>query len=274
MVLFDNHNHSQFSFDGQRTSIEASARSAASLQLGGICFTDHYDIILPSIKLTHGVSVPETFDIEAQQAEIDRVRSMFPEIKILKGIEIGMHADCHGGIRAVLNGHAFDQIVASVHYLEDSDPYYGGYFDDKDWKQAYGEYLETIFREMSWLKDFDIMGHYDYVARYAPYPQSTIFYKDFSDILDEIFRYLIHEGKALEINTKSYQDHGGRIQLLDENLLLRYRDMGGEIISFGSDSHDADKVGLDFPYFAAFAKSLGFRWSAHYEKRQLVQLPL
>ena len=167
-----------------------------------------------------------------------------------------------------------DQVVASIHYLGDTDPFFGSYFRDKDWKQAYGGYLETLYNEMSHWGDFDIMGHYDYVVRYWDYEQVDILYKDFPDVFDEIFRYLIHNGKALEINTKSYQNYHGRRAEIDNNVLLRYKEMGGEIISFGSDSHDAHVVGHDFEKYAALAKSLGFRWSAHYEKRKLVQLPL
>ena len=139
---------------------------------------------------------------------------------------------------------------------------------------TYGYYLETIYREMSAWGDFDIMGHYDYVVRYCDYDQVDSLYKDFSDIFDEIFRYLIHNGKALEINTKSYLNYNGRQANLDLDVLKRYREMGGEIISFGSDSHDAHAVGTDFEKYAAIVKSLGFRWAAHYEKRQLIQLPL
>ena len=62
--------------------------------------------------------------------------------------------------------------------------------------------------------------------------------------------------------------------MLDKNLLLRYRELGGEIVSLGSDSHDSFKVAEGFPLHAQLLKSLGFRWSSHYEKRQLVQLPL
>jgi histidinol-phosphatase (PHP family) len=118
------------------------------------------------------------------------------------------------------------------------------------------------------------MGHYDYIVRYAPYQQTSLRYRDFSDILDEMFTYLIHEGKALELNTKSYQDFKGRLINLDVDILKRYRELGGEIISLGSDSHDPSRVGHDFKRFAELIKSLGFRWSAHYEKRKLVQLPL
>ena len=275
MVLFDNHNHSQFSFDGQRTSVEASARAALSAGLGGICFSDHCDHYVPPMKASFEDLKPEYFDVAEQQAEIGRVQDLLEEgVKILKGIEIGMYEECHEQIRNVLSSNSFDQVLASVHYIQQTDPYYGGYYEGKDWKQAYGGYLETIYREMTWLGDFDIMGHYDYIVRYAPYPVTSIRYRDFSDIFDEMFRYLIYEGKALEINTKSYEGHRGRIVELDHNVLLRYREMGGEIISLGSDSHEPSRVGAGFTFHAELLKSLGFRWTAHYEQRRLVQLPL
>lgn len=275
MVLFDNHNHSQFSFDGSRTTVESSARAAVRAGLEGICFSDHCDFYVPPMKASFENVLPEYFDVSQQQAEIDRVQKIIgDDVKILKGIEIGMYEECHEPIRRTLEENSFDQVLASVHYIDQTDPYYGGYYEGKEWKEAYGRYLETIYREMIWLKDFDIMGHYDYIVRYASYPQTSIRYRDFSDLFDEMFRYLIHEGKALEINTKSYEGHRGRTVELDHDVLLRYREMGGEIISLGSDSHEPSRVGASFATHAALLKSLGFRWSAHYESRKLVQLPL
>ena len=275
MDLFDNHNHSQFSFDGGRTSVEASARAAIAAGLKGICFSDHCDHYVPPMKAAFEQIRPEYFNVPEQQEEITRVQNMLGDgIRILKGIEIGMYEECHEQIRKVLNDNSFDQVLASVHYIDKTDPYYGGYYEGKDWKEAYGGYLETIYREMIWLKDFDIMGHFDYIARYAPYTKTSILYKDFSDIFDEMFRYIIQEGKALEINTKSYQDFDGRRPVLDTDILKRYREMGGEIISFGSDSHSPDKVGTQLPHYAQLLKKHGFRWGAHFEKRKLVQLPL
>lgn len=279
MVLFDNHNHSEFSFDGKKTSVEKSARAACSTGLGGIAFTDHCDFFVPEMKAEFEDAVPETFDVKTQQAEIDRVQKLIERegaegFRILKGIEIGMHEDCRGQIRSILEGNTFDQVIASVHYLDGIDPFYGGYYEDKNWKEAYGHYLETIWKEMTWLKDFDIMGHFDYVVRYAPYPETSLLYRDFSDILDEMFRYIIQEGKALEINTKSYRDYNGRPVTLDKDILDRYRELGGEIISLGSDSHSHTQVGNSFEEYALLLKSLGFRWSAHYESRKLIQIPL
>ena len=274
--LFDNHNHSQFSFDGKKTTIEKSALSAKNKGLGGICFSDHCDFYVPPMKAAFENLVPEYFDVPEQQAEIDRVSGLICDrnFKILKGIEIGMYEECREQIRKVLNDNKFDQIIASVHYIDRTDPYYGGFYDGKDWKQAYGRYLEKIYREMTWLKDFDIMAHYDYIARYAPYPQASILYRDFSDIFDEMFTYLTQEGKALEINTKSYQDYKGRTPQLDLDLLRRYKEMGGEFISLGSDSHDPERPGDKFGHYAELLKSLGFRWTVHYENRKPVCIAL
>ena len=193
--IFDNHNHSQFSFDGKRTTIRLSAEAAAGKGLTGICFTDHYDAYVPPMKADFEHLVPETFDIEKQQKEITEtiLDTGYP---ILKGIEIGLHSKCRQEIRRILSINHFDQIIASVHYIDDTDPYYGSYYRDKDWKEAYGHYLETLYTEMKWLGDFDIMGHFDYIVRYAGYPENSMQYRYFSDIFDEIFKFLIEEGKA------------------------------------------------------------------------------
>ena len=278
-MFFDTHSHSQFSFDGGRTSVEESVKSAVEKGLGGICFTDHCDFYVPGIKEKTGPAVAEVFDVRAQQAEIDRVGALVAEgafgraaakkFKALKGIEIGLGENDRELNRNLLGAQRFDQVTASVHYLEDTDPYYGHYYKGKNWKEAYGRYLETLLREMKWLGDFDVMGHFDYVVRYAPYPKESILYKDFPGLMDEILRYLIENGKGLEINTKSYRQYGLRTPQLDRDILVRYLELGGEIICLGSDSHEPGQVGTKFDYYAQYVKMFGFRRLGHYEDRKL-----
>ena len=273
--LFDGHNHCQFSFDGKKTTVELSSKAAIERGLGGIVFTDHCDLYVPQECIDQEGVKPQTFDIAGQQAEIDRVQALLgDQIRILKGIEVGIHERTHEQVKDILENNSFDQVIASAHYIADTDPYYGGFFVGKDWKQAYGTYLETICTEIQVIGDFDIVGHYDYVARYAPYPQDSITYKEYGDIFDTLFRYLIENGKGLEINTKSCTGSKGRKTAIDQDILIRYREMGGEIISLGSDSHIAISVADGFTHAAEMLRSLGFRWTSHYEKRQLVQLPL
>lgn len=292
--FYDNHNHSQFSFDGGRTSVEKTVCAAMKKGLAGLCFTDHCDFYVPPVKAEHEKCVPEVFDVEARDTEIDRVNALvhsglIPQVnadsdikpsvqkdfKIFKGIEIGVQRSEREKIAAHLEKYSFDEVIASVHYLDHTDPFWGGYYEGKGWKEAYGHYLETLYEEIVWLGDrFDIMGHYDYVTRYAPYPQTSILYKDYPDLLDTILRFLAENGKALEINTKTYQKLKGRTPVLDKNILLRYREMGGEIISLGSDSHDAYRVGFRFAPTAEFIRQCGFRYLAHYEGRKLKMLQI
>ncbi len=268
MELFDNHNHSQFSFDGWRTSVEQSVEAAVLKGLAGICFTDHCDFATPEMGFENPLK--EVFDVKAQQEEIDRVQALIPEIKILKGIEVGVNKGCREQLAEQLAKHEFDQIIASVHYIDGQDPFKGEYYIGKTWKEAYSYYLELLWEEMQWLGDrFDIMGHFDYVTRYGPYPETCITYKDFSDWLDPMLLFLAGNGKSLEINTKTYQNFSGRTPVLDPDILKRYRELGGETISFGSDSHNKDMPGFNFIHFAEYIKSLGFRYTAHYEKRKL-----
>lgn len=290
-MLFDNHNHSQFSFDGRRTTVEDTTREAIRKGLGGLCFTDHCDFYVPPMKASYEKYVPEEFDVEARNAEIDRVNALVrsgeilsnavgsqdeelhipANFKIFKGIEIGVQKSERKKIEEQLAKYSFDEVIASVHYLDETDPYWGGYYEGKTWKRAYSHYLETLYEEIVWLGDrFDIMGHYDYVTRYAPYPEASILYKDFPDILDTILRFLSENGKALEINTKTYLELKGRTPVLDLNILRRYRELGGEILSFGSDSHDPKRVGLHFAQYADIVQYAGFKYIAHYEGRKLI----
>lgn len=279
-MFFDTHNHSQFSFDGGRTTLEESTASAIDKGLGGVCFTDHCDFYVPQMKADYDPIVSEVFDVAAQQAEADRVSGLVSEgrfgraaakkFKVLKGVEIGLEEKSREGIIPFLENNSFDQVTASVHYLEDTDPYYGPYYKGKNWKEAYGRYLETILREIKWLGDgFDILGHFDYIARYAPYPKESILYRDFPGLFDEILKFLAENGKAFEINTKTYKAYGLRTPQLDRDILIRFMELGGEAIALGSDSHSPEQTGTKFDYYAQFIKSIGFRRLAHFEERKL-----
>ena len=278
-MYFDTHNHSQFSFDGSRTTVEKSVKSAIDKGLGGICFTDHCDFYVPKMKEEYEPIVSEVFDVKAQQEELERVatkvaeggfgRAAAKKFKVLRGIEIGLEEHCRELNKNLLAAQSFDQVTASVHYLEDTDPYFGPYYKGKNWKEAYGRYLETLLREMKRLGDFDVMGHFDYIVRYAPYPKESILYRDFPGLIDEILKYLIENGKGLEINTKTYKAYGLRTPQLDRDILIRYLELGGDILCLGSDSHAPDQVGAKFDYFAQYVKMFGFRRLGHFEGRRL-----
>ena len=263
--LVDNHSHCCFSADSKMDLREA-VQVACQRGLKGIVFTDHIDLGIPE-------GGPQfTYDIPAQQkaidVEIEHFKEICPGFEILKGIEVGVDIDSMSKIEQVLKNNSFDTIIASQHLIEGFDPYYGGYYDSYDYKEAYGRYLEVFYKGIVMMKDFDIIGHYDYIVRYANYPEVSITYKDFGDILDTIFKYLIENGKVFEINTKTYQLYRGRTPILDVQVLKRFKELGGEAISFGSDAHNTARIAEKFDWCREIALQAGLKYEAYYKKRK------
>lgn len=273
---FDNHTHSYFSADS-RMSITDAVKTASQKGLRGICLTDHLDFDAPE-----GVT-EFTFEVPAQQEAIDREVEYlglnaddgpYGDFLLLKGVEIGLQDISMPKIRKVLTDYRFDTVIASLHLIDGHDPYFGDYYKPYDYRQAYGHYLEEFARLIRVMPDFDILGHYDYIARYPDYKETTIFYQEFSDALDSILSFLAQNGKTMEINTKTYQLYRGRRPDLDIEVLKRFRELGGEALSFGSDAHEITRLGDRFDWCREMALAAGFRYEVYYRDRKAQYITL
>ena len=150
LKLFDSHTHSQFSPDSRMTIISA-AQTAIKQGLGGIIFTDHYDVDPPK-----GI-VAFDFDPAEQQLEIEKIKGSFGNFEILKGIEVGIQLKSLPKINRFLDRFSFDTIIASAHFVEGMDPYFGDYYKNRDWREAYGFYLKSIYDCIVQFDNFDVM---------------------------------------------------------------------------------------------------------------------
>lgn len=293
-MFFDNHTHSTFSPDA-RTTVMESIEFASTHGLSGVAFTDHLDLDAPARDCEF------KFSIKEQQSEIDRCANIYAErlerlgngycrgagnrddkgtrntfcreekknkLQIFKGIEVGLQYDSIDKIRDYLKGFCFDVVIGSVHFVEHLDPYMQTYYEGKDYKRAYNGALEAICKTAFEYRDFDILGHFDYITRYRDYPCRTITLKEFGDYLEPLLRFLAETGKALEVNTNTYKERFGGTPALDINILKRFRELGGEALSFGSDAHDAFRLGEAFEYFAQMVKKCGFTHLAYYKDRK------
>lgn len=267
--LFDNHSHSYFSADSRMDVVDA-VKTAYERGLGGLCLTDHLDFDPPA-----GVA-DFTFDVPSQQTAIDEdVKFLglngrggkYGDFQLLKGVEIGLQDKSMSTIRKILADNRFDCVIASLHLIDGHDPYFGDYYRPYDWRYAYGHYLEEFDRLIRVMPDFDILGHYDYIVRYPDYKEVTIYYSDFADVLDSILTFLVQNGKTLEINTKTYQLYRGRHPELDITILKRFRELGGEAVSFGSDAHDITRIADRFDWCRQTALAAGLRYEVYYKDR-------
>lgn len=265
MKLYDNHIHSLLSADSDMP-IRDIVDAAIARGLSGVALTDHYDFEIPE-----GVK-SFTFDPKEQAREIEKTIMELPvevasSFKILKGVEIGMQPQCIDDMNRLVSENDFDTVIGSLHFIDGTDPFHGNYYIPYEYKEAYGHYLETIWKCVDKFENLDILGHYDYIARYAPYPETSIYYSEFGDILDTILKKLAQNGKTFEINTKTYMPFGDREPQLDTMILTRFKELGGEFISFGSDAHDLGRVGANFDRFVPIVKSCGIKYCVRFEQR-------
>ena len=249
-------------------SMESAIKRSINLGIRGLAFTDHFDVDAP------GDNNRFNFDPQEQQKQIDELRLKFPLSEILKGIELGLQSGSLDKAKTLAGSYSFDSIIASIHFINGEDPYHGDFYFRNSPKEAYKKYILNMYECVSNFPSFDILGHFDYIVRYSPYKEKSLTMKEYGDELDAVLKVLASNGKALEINTNTYRERGGRTPVLDKSVLIRFRELGGEFISMGSDAHDTDRIGENFEPFTAFVKSCGFGYITHFKGRKNVSLKI
>ena len=231
--MFDYHMHTRVSFDAHETG-EAMAKAAARKGLKEICFTDHldYDPL--------GRMGCMAFDTAVYSAEYDNLE--IPGLKIRRGMEFGMTATNTEQFRKDLQRRPFDFVLGSIHFVDDLDVYFPEYWADKTIFQAERRYLETTLDCVRIHNDFDVLAHLTYIAKAQSHPDHRpVPFADHREIIDEILRIVAAKGKGLEVNTSGMDRSGGFLPTAD--MVRRFRELGGEIVTVGSDAHNAARVG-------------------------------
>ena len=228
--MYDYHMHSRVSFDARDTGL-AMAQAAAQRGLKEICFTDHIDYT-PEMDMV--------FDTAVYNAAYDHLD--VPGLLIRKGMEFGLTPDNTAQLRKDLNRRHFDFVLGSVHLVDGVDVYMEPYWAGKDYDTAIRLYLETTLEAVRVHEDYDVLGHLTFISKARANPrQELLRYADHKPIMDEILRELVKHGKGMELNTSGIDRCGGPLPTLD--YFQRFYELGGRIVTVGSDSHDTDRVG-------------------------------
>lgn len=231
--MFDYHMHSRVSFDGHDTGLDM-AKAALAAGLKEICFTDHvdYDPLGRMGKLD--------FDTETYNAEYDHLE--IPGLKICRGMEFGMDIHNLERFKKDLQRRDFDFVLGSIHFVDDLDVYFEPYWHGKTIFQAERRYLEATLESVKLHDDFDVLAHLTYISKAKYHPASRpVPYKEHREIIDEILRVLAAKGKGMEMNTSGVDRCGDFLPSAD--IFRRFKELGGEIVTVGSDSHTCSRVG-------------------------------
>ena len=110
-------------------------------------------------------------------------------------------------------------------------------------------------------------GHIDYVVRYGPDKNTYYSYADYADVIDEILKQLIHNGKGIEVNTAGFKYGLGHPNPC-EDILKRYRELGGEILTLGADAHQPEHIAYDFQRLPKLLQTCGFSYYTVFKNRK------
>lgn len=263
-ITADYHMHTSFSGDSD-APMEEMILQGIRLGLSDICFTEHQDFDYPvSIDVPTGY-----FDLnpDAYLYDFLNYREKYAgKIDLHFGVELGLQPHLSKKNAAFAKAHDYDFIIASSHICNKKDPYYPSFYEGRATEDAYREYFSSILDNLKVFSNFDVYGHLDYVVRYGPGKDEHYSYGQYQDILDAILQKLVAEGKGIEINTG-----GLREGLKDVNpcraMIRRYKELGGEIITVGSDAHAPEAIANHFDKAAAILLECGFQYYCTFEKR-------
>ena len=265
--LIDTHLHTANSFDGNHSAMRM-CEAAVKKSIRSVTFTDHCETDIYE-KGNFGVAMTHAF-VEAAKAKSAFVGTLL----VNNGIELGQPSYDIETAEKIIARYDYDQVIGSIHNLRDrTDFYYVDEYINKDIDAILNEYFDEILKMIEW-GNFDILAHLDYPIRYIvgvkKYPLD---FSKFSGKVDEILKLLAEKNKALEINTSGLRQPLGRV-LPGEDIVRRFKELGGEMVTVGSDAHFDYDVGAGVEEGMNIAKRCGFDSVTLFQHRTPIQIPI
>lgn len=264
MYKEDFHIHSRFSPDS-KADPDKIVKSAERQGLRHIIFTEHCEANLNQ-ALPENKPLWPPLDIESYTAKIEEIQKTAP-LKVGIGIELGQATFALSAAKKALNAYDWDMVLGSMHNIEGGIYFYYVDYKNADIEKLTKLYFNDLYDLVKW-NGFDVLSHIYYHLRYIYRQGFTLDIKKYEAEIRDIFRLLISNGKGIEINNSSLTDVYGDV-IPGLYFLKIYREMGGEIITIGSDAHTEDRVGLGVDYSLGLLKEAGFKAISSFEKRKV-----
>lgn len=264
-MLIDLHMHTYYSSDAAPDPVRAHCLAAAEKGISILGIADHIDYYRQ--KPTEGL------DVSKRQKEIAACKQEFADkVEVLCSIELGQPYQNPKESRELMENGQFDYIIGSLHAMpNDIDMYFLPYAE-----MDCGEFLQEYFDELEKLLHFggfQILAHLDYPLRVMKLPGNTPSFSGYMDRVETVLKLVIEKGIALEVNAKGL--FGWQKEVGPELFVLnRYRQLGGELITAGSDSHASSSIGLGLSECIARIKEAGFSSVTCFKEKKPYQIKL
>lgn len=263
-ILVDSHTHSDHSPDGI-DPVSAMCEYAEKAGLYAVAITDHCEID-SFFEDSSERSLMQSY-ISVMKAKTVYGR----RLEVLAGVEFGQV--CHNPevTEKALKMRPFDFILASVHRIRGHEDFYFLDYSTVDFHEVFAQYLDELAETVAW-DNFDSLAHLTYPLRYVP-DDMKFDISPFNSRIDEILKNLAKSGKALEINTSGLRQKIG-VTLPPQDIVKRFRELGGELITIGSDAHKCRHVAYRLVEGMKSAKAAGFNKIVFYKNRKPIEIKI
>ena len=276
----DYHVHTEFS-DDSNYPMEQVIKDAITKGFDELCFTDHVDYGIKKdwdepgemIYRKGGAGEPDQMpvanvDYPVYYKTFQKMKELYQDNISLKfGLEFGMQAHTVEKYEKLFSRYPFDFIILSVHEIEDKEFWDQGFQNG----MTQQEYNERYYEEMLYLvqnyHNYSVLGHMDLITRYDK--AGVYSFEQLKPILTKILKIVITDGKGIEVNTSSHR-YGLKDLTPSRDILKLYKELGGKIITIGSDSHKPEHLGAFVDETKEELKALGFEQICTFDKMKPV----
>lgn len=271
MNLVDCHNHTKYSFDGKDT-VKDMIESAIDKGISIFSITDHADVNYYEQNIEE--------NIKKSVSKINTFKEQYKNIKLISGVELGQALLDEERAQKILSIDSIDFVIGSIHNLKDMEDFY--FFDysviaDEEITDIMRNYYIELYNLAKW-NQYDTMAHITYPYRYMTFEKAKrkieLDISKFDEIVYEIYKVLIQNGKAMELNTsKRFIESQAERDMITRYLKMYYQ-LGGIQVTTGSDSHNVNDVGRGITKAYEVLKNIGFQYVTYFEKRKPVMVKI
>ncbi|MGL4534821.1 MAG: histidinol-phosphatase HisJ family protein [Fusobacteriaceae bacterium] len=261
MILSDYHIHSKFSGDSKE-DLDEIVKKSIDLGLEEIAITDHHDWNSP--QENHGF----VLDIEKYFKEIKEIKEKYKKkIEVKIGIELGIQPHICKESEKLIKSKEWDFVLCSLHTVQNFDVSLPEYFIGKNKQEAQNRYFQDVLYSAKNFQEYSVMSHLDFISRYGGEEFKGFNYSDHYEIIDLILKTIIEKNKGIEINTSGFR-YGENRTYPNFEIVKRYFQLGGEIVTVGSDSHRKEDISKDFKKVYDFLKSINVKYISSFNIRE------
>ena len=268
MFLADYHTHSSCSFDGKFTMTQM-AQAAIDAGLCQICITDHVEMedSINPVPFYNAECYSSTFQKNMTDQYEAALKNCGNEIDIRKGIELSSYIPYRHEAELISSDPTLDFVIGSIHNMtKTQDFYFIKYETQKQCDELYARYLQEYIT-MAGMGLCNSIGHIGYPERYMHRDGFDIDPMRYRDALEALLKKCIEVGCGLEMNTSGLRQ-GLNKTLPGRDVFALYRELGGEIVTVGSDAHLTKDVGAEIANAYEILKEIGFKYITVFKKRK------